>query len=193
MTIDARMMPMAVGVAIVFLVVWIATAVIRLYNRLIADRNACDNAFSTIDVQLKQRCDLVPRVVAAVTGYMQHERGVLEELTALRSRAVTTGLDAASRMTLDAQMAGLLGQVFVRAEAYPQLKAADSVLLLQRTLNEVEAQIAAARRTYNAAVTEYNIALESFPANVVAPALGFARRPLFEAAASERLAVDVRV
>ena len=185
---------MNLGLVIPVVVAAIAViAIVRLYNRFVARRNAVDNAFSTIDVQLKQRGDLVPRVVATVTGYMQHERGVLEELTTLRAKATADGVAPAARMALDTQMAGLLGQVFVRAEAYPALKAADTVLVLQRTLNEVEAQIAAARRTYNAAVTEYNITIESFPANVAAPMLGFARRDLFEATASDRASVDVRV
>ena len=175
------------AVVVLFLVV----SIVRLYNRFVARRNAVDNAFSTIDVQLKQRCDLVPRVVAAVTGYMQHERGVLEELTALRAKATADGVAPAARMMLDTQMAGLLGQVLVRAEAYPALMAAETVTVLQRTLNEVEAQIAAARRTYNAAVTEYNISIESFPANVAAPMMGFARRDLFEAAAADRAPVGV--
>ena len=88
-------------------------------------------------------------------------------------------------------MGGLLAHVFARAEAYPDLKAADTVLMLQRTLNEIEAQIAAVRRAYNAAVTEYNTGRETFPVNLVAGAFGFSRRPLFEATAGDRLAPDV--
>ena len=161
-----------------------------VYNRLVGRRNDVDNAFATIDVQLKQRCDLVPRVVASVTGYMQYERDVLEQLTALRARAVTEGLDPAARLALDAQMGGLLTHVFARAEAYPDLKAAGTVLMLQRTLNEIESQIAAARRAYNAAVTDYNTGRETFPANLVAGSFGFSHRALFEASADERLRSD---
>jgi LemA protein len=178
---------------IVIVIISVAVAAVTaasVYNGLIARRNAVDNAFSTIDVQLKQRCDLVPRVVASVRGYMQHERDLLDRLTALRARAVTDGLDPATRLALDAQMGGLLTHVFARAEQYPDLKAADTVLLLQRTLNEVEAQIAAARRAYNAAATDYNTGRESFPANLVAGALGFSPQPLFVATAGERLPVD---
>lgn len=156
------------------------------YNRLVANRNAVDRAFSTIDVQLKLRCDLVPRVVEAVRGYMQHERGVLERLTSLRAQATGAAIDPAARVALDAQMGGLLARVFAVAEQYPELKASSSVTMLQRTLNEVEAQIAAARRTYNAAVTDYNTSIQVFPANVIAGAFRFAERPLFEAAAEDR-------
>ena len=95
------------------------------------------------------------------------------------------------RLALDGQMGALLGQVFAVAEQYPDLKAVSSVTMLQRTLNEVEAQIAAARRTYNAAVTIYNTTIQSFPANVAAGLLGFRQRPLFEAAATDREPVEV--
>ncbi len=177
-------------IAVLVIVAVAALMAVATYNRLIGRRNAVDNALATIDVQLKQRCDLVPRVVAAVRGYMQHERDVLDELTALRARAVAEGLDPATRVALDAQMGGLLTQVFARVEQYPNLKAADTVIVLQRTLNEVEAQIAAARRTYNAAVTDYNTGRDSFPAVLVAGALGFSRRALFEATPEERLPSD---
>ena len=165
--------------------------VARLYNRLVARRNAVDNAFGTIDVQLKLRCDLVPRIVEAVRGYMEYERGTLEQLTSLRARATTQGVDAATRLALDAQIGSLMTRVFAVAESYPDLKSSASVLMLQRTLNEVEAQIAAARRTYNAAVTDYNTQIESFPANLGAPLLGFGRRTLFEATSTERDVVPV--
>ena len=178
-----------IGIVVVALVV--LRACIRLYNGLVTRRNAVDNAFSTIDVQMKLRCDLVPRVVDAVRGYMDFERGVLEQLTTVRAQATAGGLDAATRVSLDTQLGGLLSRVFAVAESYPDLKSAGSVVMLQRTLNEVEAQIAAARRTYNAAVTDYNIGVESFPANIVAASLGFHRRVLFEATAGERDAVPV--
>lgn len=165
--------------------------VVSLYNRLIRLRNGTDNAFATIDVQLKQRCDLIPKVVDAVRGYMTHERGVLERLTELRAQATAAGTPAAERVALDVQMGGLLKGLVARVEAYPDLKASDTVLMLQRSLNEVEAQIAAARRTYNAAVTAYNTGIETVPANLVAGTLGFARRPLFEAGADERAVPEI--
>jgi LemA protein len=168
-----------------------AVALVRLYNRLVAGRNAVDNAFSTIDVQLKVRCDLVPRVVDAVRGHMEFERATLEQLTTLRTQATAPGVSAATRLALDGQMGILMARVFAVAERYPELKAAASVTMLQRTLNEVEAQIAAARRTYNAAVTDYNTQIESFPANLAAGALGFSRRALFAATATDREPIQV--
>lgn len=172
-------------------VVLVALFGVSIYNRLIRLRNGTDNAFASIDVQLKQRCDLVPRVVDTVRGYMTHERDVLEKLTELRMRASGGDAGPAERMALDGQMSGLLRGIIARAEAYPDLKASQTVVGLQRTLNEVEAQIAAARRTYNAAVTAYNTAIDSVPANLVASPLGFTRRPLFEAAEADRAVPDV--
>lgn len=167
--------------------------VIGVYNRLVRLRNGVENAFSSIDVQLKQRCDLIPKVVDAMRAYMGHERGTLDELTALREQATASGASADERLKLDAQMSGLLRGLVVRAEAYPELKANETVTMLQRSLNEVEAQIAAARRTFNAAATTFNTSIEVFPANLLAGMLGFSRRALFEAAADERAVPGVRV
>lgn len=172
-------------------VVLVLLLVVSLYNRLVRSRNGVDNAFASIDVQLKQRCDLVPRLVDSMRAYMTHEKGTLDELTALRERAAQSTAPA-ERVALDQQMSGLMRGLMVRAEAYPDLKASDTVTLLQRSLNEVEAQIAAARRSYNAAVTGFNTAIDVFPANLLASPLGFARRPLFEATADERTVPGIR-
>jgi LemA protein len=166
--------------------------VISLYNRLVRARNGVENAFASIDVQLKQRCDLIPKLVDSMRAYMTHERGTLDELTALREKASAAGATPAERVALDTQMSGLMRGLMVRAEAYPDLKASETVTLLQRSLNEVEAQIAAARRTYNAAVTGFNTAIEVFPANLVAGMFGFSRRPLFEATADDRAVPGIR-
>src|SRR6187455_1139716 len=110
---------MSVGlIAAIAALVIVGLFLILQYNRLVRGRNGCDNAFSTIDVQLKMRCDLIPKVVDAVRGYMTHERGTLEQLTELRARASTPGLPAGERVALDAQMAGLVQGVFARVEAY---------------------------------------------------------------------------
>jgi LemA protein len=176
---------MTVGLAALVLVL-LGLFVASLYNGLVRLRNGTENAFGSIDVQLKQRCDLIPKVVDAVRGYMGHEQAVLTKLTELRSRATAAGAGPSERMALDGQMAGLLHGLVARAEAYPDLKASQVVVVLQQSLNEVEAQIAAARRTYNAAVTAYNTAIETLPASLVAGRFGFTRRPLFEASTEER-------
>ena len=176
---------MSIGLLALALVL-IGLFVASLYNELVRLRNGADNAFGSIDVQLKQRCDLIPKVVDAVRGYMGHEQSLLAQLTELRARATAADAAPSERMALDGQMASLLHGLAARVEAYPELQASATVLMLQRSLNEVEAQIAAARRTYNAAVTAYNTAVETVPANLVAGAFGFARRPLFEASAEDR-------
>jgi LemA protein len=177
---------MSVGLIAAIVVAVVALFVISLYNRLVRLRNGVENAFASVDVQLKQRCDLIPKVVEAMREYMSHERGTLDELTALREKASASSTATDDRLKIDQQMSGLLRGLMVRAEAYPDLKASETVSMLQRSLNEVEAQIAAARRTFNAAVTVFNTAIEVFPANLVAGPFGFGRRALFEAAANER-------
>jgi len=182
---------MSAGLVTAVVVAAVALFVVTLYNRLVRLRNGVENAFAAVDVQLKQRCDLIPKVVEAMREYMTHEKGTLDELTALRERAGAASA-ADDRLKLDQQMAGMLRGLMVRAEAYPDLKASESVTLLQRSLNEAEAQIAAARRTFNAAVTAFNTAIEVFPANLLAGAFGFGRRALFEAAADERAVPSTR-
>jgi len=176
-----------VGFVVAAAAIWL----IAVYNQLVRLRNGARNTLATVDVQLKQRCDLVPNVVAAVKGYMRHESDVLERLTTLRTQALAGGLSERQRLGLDTQMARLLKGLMVQVESYPELKASHNMELLQRSLNEVEAQIGAARRSYNAGVTDLNNALHSFPNNLVAGGLGFTEQPLFEAAAADRAVPDV--
>lgn len=162
------------------------------YNSLIGKRNAVENAFGSVDVQLKQRHDLIPNLVASVKQYMTHERGTLEDLTRLRTEAMAGGLSTDQRVALESKISKTLSGIMVAVENYPDLKAESSFTMLQRSLNEVEAQISAARRTYNAAVTEFNNAVEMFPTNVLAGFMGFVRKAVFEAAEGERLTPDVK-
>ncbi len=166
--------------------------IIVMVNSLIGKKNQVENAFAGIDVQLKKRCDLVPNLVAAVQKYMTHERGVLEDVTALRAKAMEPGLPADERMRLDGQLSGMLRNLMVQVESYPQLKASENVMQLQRSLNEVEEQIAAIRRTYNAAVTDYNNAVEMFPSNLIAGMMSYRRRELFSIPEADRANVDVQ-
>lgn len=176
-----------------FIVLVIVGAVfIAIYNGLIGRRNRVDQAFSSIDVMLKKRYDLIPNLVATVEQYMTHERGLLTELTELRTRAVTADIPADRRIQLEDQISTVLGRVMVSVENYPDLKASRNFLQLQGSLNEIEEQISAARRAYNAAVTDYNNALEMFPSSIVAGMMNFQRRTLFVASDVERQNVDVR-
>jgi LemA protein len=168
----------------------LAMLFVSAYNRLVRLRNGTENAFGALDAQLRNRFDLIPNVVAAVGSYMKHERTLLESLTALRAQAVAAAT-ADERVALDGRIAQGLRQLVVAMEAYPDLKASQNVEQLQRTLVEVESQIAAARRAYNASVTELNNAVQSFPVNVVAGVAGFVRKPVLETPEAERARVDV--
>ena len=160
-------------------------------NGLINARNQADNAFAGIDAMLKKRFDLIPNLVSSVQTYMQHERGVLDELTQLRAKALGGGHGPDGAVELDKQATRLIGNVMVAAENYPDLKANTQFLQLQGTLTEVEEQIAAARRAFNAAVTDYNNAIEMFPGSLLAGSQGLKRRALFEISATERAEVNV--
>lgn len=180
-----------VTIAIIAVAVVLALFLIGTYNKLVGRRNAVLNGFGTMDVLLKKRYDLIPNLVAAVQGYMQHERAVLEQITALRAQAVSGRLTTEQMFATNAQLGTLLGGLRVAIENYPQLKANESVLQLQASLNEVEEQISAGRRAYNATVLNLNNALDMFPSSLVGMLFGFKRAAFFEAGAEERSAVPV--
>lgn len=181
---SAQALAWTVGGTAAVLLLWVLAA----YNSLVGKRNDADNAASGVDVQLKKRFDLIPNLLAAVKGYMDHERALLERLAAIRSEAAGAG--AARRAALSEEARGVMGTVFAAIEAYPDLKASANVMHLQRALAETEEQIAAARRFFNAAVTSYNDAVQSFPGSLVARAFGFSRRDWFAADAAERARPD---
>ncbi len=160
---------------IVLLILW----VISLYNRLVKLRNNREQAFADVDVQLKQRHDLIPQLVETVRGYMQHERGVLTEVTEARANAmkattINEKIEAEGRLTT------ALDGLKVSVEAYPDLKASQNFLDLQNEISDIENKIAAARRFFNSATKELNVATEVFPSNIVATLFSFKREPMFE-------------
>jgi len=162
-----------------------------LYNSLIAKRNQVQNAFGSIDAFLKKRHDLIPNLVEAVRGYMQHEQRLLHDLTELRAQARGAAMATPAAVDVENRITSALGQVFAVVEQYPTLKASEPVMKLQAALNDNEEQIAAARRAYNAAVTDYNNAVEQFPGNIVASMMHFPRQTLFAAPDAERAPVPV--
>jgi LemA protein len=158
---------------------------VLIYNGLISKRNQVQNAFSTIDVMLKKRFDLVPNLVEAVKGYAAHERGIFEEVAKARA-AMAGAKTVGEKAEADGMLTGALKSLFAVAENYPQLKASDNFMHLQRALTELEEQISAARRAYNAAVLNLNNACDMFPSNIIASAAGFKRAEFFQATESER-------
>jgi LemA protein len=169
----------------------VVLALFGMYNSLVGKRNQADNAFATIDALLKKRYDLIPNLVASVRQYMQHEAGTLTRITELRARATGGTLPPDEALAVNAQLGAALRGLMVQVENYPQLRATENFLQLERSLNEVEEQISAARRAFNAAVTEYNNAVQMFPTNLIAAATGFQPRKLFEVAEAERKTPDV--
>ncbi|MHC4914203.1 MAG: LemA family protein [Planctomycetota bacterium] len=162
-----------------------------MYNGLIGKKNLVEQAFGTIDVQLKKRADLIPNLVATVQRYMKHESETLTKITELRAQATSPRASSDERLSIESRISSLLQGLMIQVENYPELKANENFMHLQATLNEVEAQLAAARRTYNAAVTDFNNAVEMFPTNMVAGMMGFRRRQLFEIEEADRQRPDV--
>ena len=162
-----------------------------VFNELIARRNRCESAFSTIDVMLKKRYDLIPNLVETVKGYATHERQVFEDVARLRAEAASGRLSTEQTVAANNQITSLLGNILAVVENYPQLKASDNFLHLQRSLNEIEEQIAAARRAYNAAVLDVNNAVQMFPSSIVASMVGIGPRTFLDAPQEERRAPQV--
>lgn len=166
--------------------------VVGMYNSLIGKKNDVENAFASIDTILKKRYDLIPNLVATVKQYMEHERGLLESITALRARAVSGNISPDEAITINNEISKAMGGIMVAVENYPNLKASQNFMDLQRSLNEVEEQLSAARRAFNAAVTTFNNAVEMFPTNIMAGMMHYSRRQLFEIPETERDNPDVK-
>jgi LemA protein len=176
-------------IIIIAVVVILAIACISIYNNLVRMRNNRENAFSNIDVQLKQRHDLVPQLVATVKGYATHERETLERVIQLRNQAVSAvGID--DKIKAENALSGALAGLKVTLEAYPELKANQNFLQLQTEVSDIENKLAASRRYFNSATKEYNNACETFPANILAGMMGFHRETMFEVSQTERAILD---
>lgn len=169
----------------------VALIAILMYNSLIGKKNQVENIFAGVDAVLKKRFDLIPNLVASVSQYMQHEKSTLEKVTELRAAAMKPGISDEQKIALDAKLTSALGAINLAMEAYPDLKANENVMHLQRSLNEIEEQISAARRAYNQAVTDLNNAIEMFPTNLMAGWMNLSRRAVFEITVTERQNVNV--
>jgi LemA protein len=180
-------MIMWIILGIVVLVVLWAVAV---YNGLIRLKNRVDEAWSDIDVQLKRRYDLIPNLVNTVKGYASHEKEVFEKVTEARTRAMGAQ-SAGDKAQAENALSQTLKSLFAVAEAYPDLKANQNFLELQRELTDTEDKIQASRRFYNGNVRDFNTKIQVFPNNVFAGMLGFSAREFFEAAEGEKEPVKV--
>jgi LemA protein len=170
---------MSTGWIVAAAVAVIAVYVVVVFNRLIRQRNVVREGWSGIDVQLKRRTDLVPNLVEIVKGYAKHERSLFEEIASRRAASVAAS-DVGGQANAERALAGSLGKLMAVAEAYPDLKANQNFLEMQRDLSDIEDHIQMARRYYNGTVRNLNISIQSFPDVIVARLLGFREEPFFE-------------
>ena len=181
-------MPVLIVVGILFLIViWL----VSLFNGLVRLRNRRQNAFADIDVQLRQRHDLVPQLVESVKGYAGHEKEVFTKITEARSAAMNaTTIDG--KIVAEQQLTSALAGLKVQVEAYPDLKANQNFMALQAELTSTEDRVAFARQSYNDSVTKLNTAIQTFPTVVIAGMFGFKEEPFFETPAEEKKAPTVQ-
>jgi LemA protein len=169
----------SIGLIILIVVVLLVLMLIGIYNRLVSLRQTCNQAFADVDVQLKQRQDLIPNLVETVKGYAAHEKDTLEAVIQARNSAISArGTDG--QQAAEGMLSGALGKLMALAEAYPDLKANTNFLQLQNELGDVEDKLSAARRFFNNAVQEFNTGIQQFPAVLIAGMFGFVQRNFFD-------------
>lgn len=163
----------------------------KIYNTIVKHKNAIHNAFASVDVHLKKRHELIPNLVNAVKGYMNHEKSTFSAIVELRNRAENSALPQAEKMIIENALSQSLNKVLLQVEDYPELKASENFLQLQQALNTVEEYLSASRRFYNTAVTQYNNTIQIFPNNLIAPRFGFLKHEVFESKIEERQSIDL--
>jgi LemA protein len=177
-------------IVIAVIVALVLFIVVGAYNKLVALDQRADQSFADIDVQLNQRHDLIPNLVETVRGYASHEKGTLEAVIAARS-AATTAVSVNDKVEAENMLTGALGRLFALTEAYPDLKANTNFLELQRELSDVENKLAAARRFFNNAVSEFNAVRRQFPTILFSGMVGFgADKPFFDVGEGDRVAMS---
>lgn len=177
---------------IAFLLPVLLVMAVFIYNNLVGARNNIENAFGSIDAMLKKRYDLIPNLVETAKVYMKHEKDTLIQITELRNKAMAPTISHDEKVGVENKLSGMMRNVMVAVESYPDLKASEQFALLQRSWNEAEEQISAARRSYNSAVTQYNNAVDKFPSNIFASMFNHKRKPVFEIPQAERENVSAK-
>lgn len=178
-------------IALIIILAVIALFFISAYNTLVRKKNNIDNAFGSIDAMLKKRFDLIPNLVATVQQYAKHEEATFTKITELRSKNYEN-LSNSEKAEFDQSFTAASRSFFMVAENYPQLRASENFMQLQRSLNETEEQLSAARRTYNACVTDYNNSVMTFPSNIIANKFGFTQKEVLAIPEAERVNPDVK-
>ena len=182
---------MDASIILLIVVIVVGFILVGIYNRLVALRQTCNQAWGDVDVQLKQRHDVIPNLVETVKGYAKHETDTLENVIKARQAAIVAP-NVKELAGAENMLSGALRQLFALSESYPDLKANQNFMQLQSELSDLENKIAAARRFFNNAVAEFNTAIEQFPAVLMASMFGFAKRDFFEVSEAERAAPQVK-
>ena len=164
---------------------FIVLFVIGIYNRLIALRQECKNAFADVDVYLKQRFDLIPNLVETVKGYATHEKSLFENIAKARA-GITSAGNIADRVTAENQLTSGMRGLYAVMENYPALKADQNYAKLMSELSDIENKVSSARRFFNNAVGEYNASIQQVPAAIIAPTMGFHAEPMFDLGDAQR-------
>ena len=167
------------------IIIWIVV----IYNTLVRLRINRENAFADIDVQLKQRHDLIPQLIGAVKGYMEHESGTFEKITALRQNAMSAS-NINDKIAAEQQLSTALSGLNIQVEAYPQLQASANFTQLQNEMGDIENKLAAVRRFFNSATKELNIAVQKFPNVIFSGMFGFKVEPMFDIGVQQRQDLD---
>jgi LemA protein len=191
MLIPTSQNPIIMLIPLIVIGVVLIVAIV-IYNNLISSKNQVENAFGSIDVMLKKRYDLIPNLLETVKVYMKHEKDTLTGITELRTKAISGNISTDEKIQLENKISGMMKGVMVAVENYPDLKASEQFTMLQRSWNEAEEQISAARRSYNAAVTSYNNAVEQFPSRIFASMFGYKRKQVFEIIEAERQNISAK-
>lgn len=179
-------------IVLICLVVFILILFIFIYNSLVGKKNQIVNAEGSVDAMLKKRFDLIPNLVETCKVYLTHEKNIFEKLAELRKQASTGKLDIQQLESISESASKTIGNLLVIAENYPELKSSTNFVQLQAAWNETEEQIAASRRFYNTAVTEYNNGIQMFPSNMVARMFGFKEKQVFSVQESEKSNISAK-
>ncbi len=179
-------------IIIIALLVFIVLVFIFIYNALVNKKNQITNAEGSMDAMLKKRFDLIPNLVDTCKVYLSHEKDVFNHLAELRTQSTAGKLDISQMENINTAASKTVGNLLLMAENYPELKSSNNFIQLQAAWNETEDQIAASRRFYNTAVTEYNNAIQMFPSNIVASIFGYKAKEVFKAAETEKANISAK-
>jgi LemA protein len=180
---------MSTTIIIIVSVVILLFILVSFYNRLVKLRNNRENAFADIDVQLKQRHDLIPQLLETVKGYMKHEEKVLINVTAARAGALNAST-IGEKISAENQLSSALSGLNIAVEAYPDLKASSNFMQFQEEISDIENKLSAVRRFFNSSTKEYNNSVETFPSNIIANMFSFQKEPMFDLGDAQRVKLD---